>query len=231
MTSGEPPAGPSAAKIGGYVLVGIGALAAVFGVGTMMSGDTHNAAQPTGVATNPPASSSTPHPTSEAGSPQPPTLSSEKNRAPAPDTSAPGEQSPPQSRPQSPSQSPSQAPPRPPAGEPPEQPRPQEPERQSDSRIALRVYNNSKIHDLAHRAAADFRSTGYEVTEIGNYSGGRIATTTVYYRPGTPEQARAEAVAERFGARAEPRFPGIERASPGIIVIVTKGYDGPEPGK
>ncbi|MBA8826680.1 type IV secretory pathway VirB10-like protein [Saccharopolyspora lacisalsi] len=222
MTSGEPPAGPSAAKIGGYVLVGIGALAAVFGVGTMMTGETHNTAQPTGVTTNPPASSSTPHPTSEADSPKPPTPSSEKNRAPAPETSAPREPSRSQSR--------SQAPPRPPAEGTPERPRPQEPEQSSDSRVALRVYNNSKIRDLAHRAAADFRAVGYKVTEIDNYSG-LIPETTVYYRPGTPEKARAEAVAERFGASAKPRFDGIEQASPGIIVIVTKDYDGPEPGK
>jgi hypothetical protein len=46
----------------------------------------------------------------------------------------------------------------------------------------------------------------------------------VYFRPGTEEEASAKALAERFGMRVNPRFEGIEHASPGIIVIVTNDY-------
>lgn len=92
------------------------------------------------------------------------------------------------------------------------------------ARAPVRVYNNSLIKELAQHAAADFRDSGWKVTDIGNYPYGVIPTSTVYYRPGTEEQAAAQALANSFGLRAEPRFPGIADADPGLIVIVTKDY-------
>jgi hypothetical protein len=92
------------------------------------------------------------------------------------------------------------------------------------TKLPLRVYNNSTISGLATRAADDFRNAGWPIDEIGNYPQGVIPTTTVYYRPGTNEEAPAKALAERFGMRANPRFEGIQHASPGIIVIVTNDY-------
>ena len=88
----------------------------------------------------------------------------------------------------------------------------------------VRVYNNSTISGLAERARTDFESAGWNVTEARNYSDGIIPTSTVYYRPGTAEQGAADALARQFGMRSEPRFSGIEDATPGIIVIVTKDY-------
>jgi hypothetical protein len=92
--------------------------------------------------------------------------------------------------------------------------------------LPLRVYNNSTIQGLAARAAQDFRNGGWTVTDTTGYPYGVIPTSTVYYRPGTSEQASAERLAGEFGLRAEPRFQGIEDASPGLIVIVTKDYKG-----
>jgi LytR cell envelope-related transcriptional attenuator len=94
----------------------------------------------------------------------------------------------------------------------------------SVTKLPLRVYNNSTISGLATRAADDFRNAGWPIDEIGNYPQGIIPTTTVYYRPGTEEEAPAKALAEQFGMRANPRFEGIQQASPGIIVIVTNDY-------
>jgi hypothetical protein len=91
-------------------------------------------------------------------------------------------------------------------------------------REPLRVYNNSTIAGLAAKGAEDFRRAGWTVTESRNYSDGVIPTTTVYYRPGTGEQAAAERLAAEFGMRAEPRFAGIQDATPGLIVILTKDY-------
>ncbi|GEL22565.1 hypothetical protein PSU4_15190 [Pseudonocardia sulfidoxydans NBRC 16205] len=88
----------------------------------------------------------------------------------------------------------------------------------------VRVYNNSNISGLAERARTDFESAGWNVTEARNYSEGIIPTSTVYYRPGTAEQGAADALARQFGMRSEPRFSGIEDATPGIIVIVTKDF-------
>ena len=94
----------------------------------------------------------------------------------------------------------------------------------SVTQVPLRVYNNSTISGLATRAADDFRRAGWPIDEVGNYPHGIIPTTTVYYRPGTDEEAPAKALAERFGMRANPRFEGLQHATPGIMVIVTSDY-------
>lgn len=94
----------------------------------------------------------------------------------------------------------------------------------------VRIYNNSTIKGLASRAADDFRRGGWNVVEVGNYSQGIIATATVYYRPGTAEEAAARELAQTYGMRVEPRFAGIQAASAGVIVIVTNDYTG-HPGK
>jgi hypothetical protein len=88
----------------------------------------------------------------------------------------------------------------------------------------VRVYNNSTITGLAARAAQDFRADGWQVAQVANYPTGVIATSTVYYRPGTTEQSAASSLASAFGLRMEPRFTGIDDATPGLIVIVTNDY-------
>ncbi|MQA15203.1 MAG: LytR family transcriptional regulator [Pseudonocardiaceae bacterium] len=92
------------------------------------------------------------------------------------------------------------------------------------SRSAVRVYNNSLIKGLAARAADDFRRAGWSVVEVGNYSGGTIPTTTVYYQRSTGQRSAADALGERFDLRVEPRFAGIRHADSGLIVIVTNDY-------
>ena len=91
------------------------------------------------------------------------------------------------------------------------------------TRGAVRVYNNSTIRGLAARAAQDMRAVGWSVREVGNYSGGTIPTTTVYYDDESGRSA-ADALGENFGMRIEPRFEGIRDATPGLIVIVTNDY-------
>jgi hypothetical protein len=59
------------------------------------------------------------------------------------------------------------------------------------------------------------------VATTGNYRGGNIAQTTVYYAPG--QQASAERFAKQFGIpRVAPRFPGIPVQ--GMTVILTRDY-------
>ena len=86
------------------------------------------------------------------------------------------------------------------------------------------MYNNSTITGLAAQAADDFRRNGWQVDAVSNYSGGRIPTSTVYFRPGTDEEAAAVRLGQRFNLRVEPRFEGIADAKPGLIVIVTNDY-------
>lgn len=90
--------------------------------------------------------------------------------------------------------------------------------------VPIRVLNNSTIKGLAKKAADDLKADGWNVSGTGNYSAGVIPTTTVYYRPGTDEEAAARAIGTAFGMRVEPRFEGITDASPGVIVIVTNDY-------
>lgn len=97
--------------------------------------------------------------------------------------------------------------------------------------VDVRVYNNSNISGLAARAERDLEARGWDVVETGNYSDGVIYTTTVYYREGTNEEAAAQAIGDNFSMRVRPRFDGIEDASPGVIVIVTKDYEGKQSGK
>lgn len=97
--------------------------------------------------------------------------------------------------------------------------------------VPVRVYNNSKIKGLAHTAADDLRAEGWQVTEVANYPYGVIPTTTVYYRPGTDEEAAAREIAATFGMRVEERFDGIKDAPAGVIVIVTNDYKKGSGGK
>lgn len=89
--------------------------------------------------------------------------------------------------------------------------------------VPVSVLNNSRISGLASRAADRFRAAGWPVAGQGNYSGGIIRTTTVYYAPG--QQASAERFAREFGiSRVAPRFRGLP--TQGMTVVLTRDYRG-----
>ncbi|MFM1725965.1 LytR C-terminal domain-containing protein [Rhodococcus sp. PAM 2766] len=92
-----------------------------------------------------------------------------------------------------------------------------------DKSVPVRVFNNSTVSGLAAQTADELTSGGWNVSETGNYSYGQIQTTTVYYGSSASEKAAAQAIAAELGVKAEPRFDGIQSASPGVIVIVTSG--------
>lgn len=96
--------------------------------------------------------------------------------------------------------------------------------------VPVRVYNNGTVKGMAQQAATDITSAGFNVTQVGNYSQGIIATTTVYFRPGTDEEAAANALGQPFHMRVMPRFDGIQAADPGLIVIITDDYSPPKKG-
>lgn len=90
--------------------------------------------------------------------------------------------------------------------------------------VPVRVLNNSKIKGLAAKAAADLEADGWNVVFKGNYSATNVPTTTVYYRPGTDEEATARAIATAFGLDVAPRIKALEKEPAGVIVIVTNDY-------
>jgi hypothetical protein len=94
------------------------------------------------------------------------------------------------------------------------------------AKVPVRVYNNSTISGLAVKAADEVRANGWTVEGTGNYSQGTIPTTTVYFRPGTEEEASAKQLAGVLRARVEPRFDGIQSSAPGLILIVTNDFQG-----
>ncbi len=183
-------------KAAGVALVGIAIVAAVIGGITALSGNGSNEAGP----------STTPTPTTPGGALPPSTPSSPTPSTPPPPSSTPSPTPPPSTS--------APASPPPPSGD----------QQASNKWVTVRVLNNSLIKGLADRAADDFRGSGWNVTEVSNYSQGVIETTTAYFRAGTDEEAAAKQLAQEFGIRALPRFEGIKDATPGVIVIVTKEY-------
>ncbi|RSM82218.1 LytR family transcriptional regulator [Kibdelosporangium aridum] len=196
MTSPEQAGPTRPARLAGLGLLALALIALVIGLIQLLGGgDSEQAAPP------PPSSESQPPP-------PPPSETPPTSAPPAPPTSATSTVPP-----APPTTTSSTPPPAPPTQPPP--PNRSEP---------VRVYNNSFIEGLAERAANDFRAGGWNVVDTGPHQG-KVPVTTVYYRPGTAEEAQAKELATQFGLRAEPRFDGIKDASPGIIVIVTREYN------
>ncbi|MGW3963160.1 LytR C-terminal domain-containing protein [Amycolatopsis sp. NPDC005003] len=189
-------------KAAGVALIGVAIIAAVIGGISALGGGGSNEAGPSGTSSTPPGTSSAPPSTSSSAS-SPASSSSASPSSPTPPSTsspAPGQ--------------PTSAAPGQPGGD----------QQASNKWVTVRVFNNSTIKGLADRAADDFRGSGWNVNEVSNYSQGIIPTTTAFYRPGTDEEAAAKQLAQEFGIKAEPRFEGIQNASPGVIVIVTKEY-------
>jgi hypothetical protein len=238
VTAPNSPSGSSPLRLGGLVLLGIAAVAAVVGLVSLAGGGDSPSTTPSAAAPPSSAKAAMPPPVPPAAAPPaaappakpapvkpvvpvvPPPVKPAAP-APAPHTTPaplPGAGLPPVGEPAGPKGSPGGAGVSGGSGS-----------KSGDSgrvaaKVPVRVYNNSMIKDLAERVAADFRADGWQVTEVGNYPAGVIPNSTVYYRPGTSEQAAAESLATTFGMRAEPRFAGLQDASPGLIAIVTKDY-------
>jgi hypothetical protein len=234
VTAPNPPSGSSPLRLGGLVLLGIAAVAAVVGLVSLAGG-----------GDSPGTTSAAAPPSSAKAAVPPPAMPPRSAAAPAkPAPAVPVVPAapvvPPPVKPAAPAPAPRTAPaPLPAAGLPPVG-EPAGPKgspagasgsgaKSGDSgrmatKVPVRVYNNSMVRDLAERVAADFRADGWQVTEVGNYPAGVIPSSTIYYRPDTDEQAAAQALATSFGMRAEPRFAGLRDASPGLIAIVTKDY-------
>ena len=230
MAASPQPGSRSPLRVGGIALLGVGVIAAFAGLITTTQGNGNGT-----VAQAPTASAGVLESTAPAAGPTEPAVASPPpdaaRMAPAPATPfVPGATgdgtavgaAPPASA--VPAPAPAPAEPAPPAVA---APAPAPGGSSSVPHGSLRVYNNSLIQGLAARAAADFRSAGWTVAEIGGYPGATIPTSTVYYRPGTDEQTVAQEIGRAFGLRVEPRFAGIQSASPGVIVIVTREYRSP----
>ncbi|WP_285502130.1 LytR C-terminal domain-containing protein [Actinokineospora sp. NBRC 105648] len=92
----------------------------------------------------------------------------------------------------------------------------------------VRIYNNSTIDGLETQAADDLAHSGWTISVTGNYTGGKIPTSTAYYQADNPaEKAAAKNIAAHFGLRVEERWEGIADSGPGVIVIVTNDYHSP----
>jgi hypothetical protein len=87
--------------------------------------------------------------------------------------------------------------------------------------VPVSVLNNSRVSHLAEQAARRFRAGGWPTPVVGNYRGGTIGTTTVYYAPGGRPSALR--FARQFGIdRVAPRFPGLPTR--GMTVVLTRDY-------
>jgi hypothetical protein len=87
--------------------------------------------------------------------------------------------------------------------------------------VPVTVLNNSKVKGLADRSSRKFSAGGWPVAATGNYRGGTIAQTTVYYAPG--QLGSAQRFAKQFGIdRVLPRFSGLP--GKGLTVVLTRDY-------
>ncbi|MBP2321257.1 hypothetical protein JOF56_001642 [Kibdelosporangium banguiense] len=195
MTTPEQAGPTRPARLAGLALLALALIALVIGLISLFGGGDSDPG-----ASPPPSSKSQPPPppASDTSSAAPPPSSAQPPPVTTTTTSTPA---------------------------PPPASQPAQPPAQNNRSEPVRVYNNSTITGLADRAANDFRGNGWNVAAVDNYSSGIIPTTTVYFRPGTAEEAQAKDLAKTFGLRAEPRFQGIQDAGAGIIVIVTKEYN------
>jgi hypothetical protein len=214
VTEPAPSGGPSPLRVGGLALLGAGAVAALIGLATLLPGG--------GSTTTPPATTPPPAPTAASTAAPSAAATPGATVAAPPAPSAPvavptvGPTAAVGAAPAAPAPAPAPAPAAPQAGT--------GGGGNAAARGPVRVYNNSTVTGLAARAASDFRADGWQVGQVANYASGNIPTSTVYYRPGTAEQSAASTIASEFGLRTEPRFSGIDDATPGLIVIVTNDY-------
>ncbi len=96
--------------------------------------------------------------------------------------------------------------------------------------VPVRVLNNSKIKGLATTAGDDLKADGWRVVGVGNYSATNLPETTVFYRPGTSEEAAARALAAAFGLAVQPRIDTLAGEPAGVIVVVTIDWNDADGG-
>jgi hypothetical protein len=87
--------------------------------------------------------------------------------------------------------------------------------------VPVTVLNNSKIKGMADRSSRRFAAGGWPIAATGNYRGGTVAQTTVYYAPGQLGSARRFAKQFDIG-RVLPRFSGLP--GKGMTVVLTRDY-------
>lgn len=95
----------------------------------------------------------------------------------------------------------------------------------------LVVVNQSQTADLAHRAAAQFRSAGWQVSSVQETFNNDVVTSTAYYDPSVAgAQAAAGALRRQFPGihRVAERFapvPDGDALPPGpVVVVLTDDY-------
>jgi hypothetical protein len=199
-----------------YRLLGVGC--ALLGVLLVIGGLVALRGKPASTATGAAAisggaSSATATATSDPpASPTPAANPSPTSTAPARTTASPNSE-PPTSRP------PTSTPPSPPkaatdAGSP------------TPARAPLTVLNNTTRAHLAEQAAEEFRQGGWQVVQVGNFTG-TIPMTTVYYTPGSATEERAaEALAAQFTgiSRVLARYDGLPVSVHGLIVVLAPDW-------
>jgi hypothetical protein len=198
-----------------YRLLGIGC--ALVGVLLVVGGLVALRGKPTSTATGAAATSASATVTSEppasltpAASPSPTSTAPASTMPPttAPPTTVPASTvAPPTSRPASPPAATSTGSPKP-------------------ARAPLTVLNNTTRPHLAEQAAEEFRQGGWQVVQVGNYTG-EIPMTTVYYTPGSATEERAaEALAAQFTgiSRVLSRYDGLPASVHGVIVVLAPDW-------
>lgn len=92
----------------------------------------------------------------------------------------------------------------------------------ADKSVPVRVLNNGTVAGQASKTGAQLKASGWNVVAMENYNAGRIPESTAYYTEGiATEKATATAIAQELGIAVKPRFTGLAKSAPGVIVIMT----------
>ncbi|MEV6277420.1 LytR C-terminal domain-containing protein [Nocardia sp. NPDC051832] len=86
--------------------------------------------------------------------------------------------------------------------------------------VPVQVLNNSLVAGLASKTAAELTANGWTNVSAGNYAGGTIAKSTVYYGNTAGEKEAAQQIANELGVGVEPKAAGVDSGA-GVVVILT----------
>ena len=100
------------------------------------------------------------------------------------------------------------------------------PSENPDLKAPLTVLNGGGSTGLAGRARDAFVAKGWKVSEIGNYTGSKIAASTIYYPADDPD-------AQQAAKNLQSQFPDISKVEQtpsdlkfdGVVVILTGDWD------
>lgn len=85
------------------------------------------------------------------------------------------------------------------------------------ARLAVNVFNGTPTAGLARQVSGVLASRGWEISQIGNWTGEKISATTVYYPAGFDQAA--EALAAETSAVTQPAPTKLSQTTLTLVIM------------